>query len=666
MEYFFLMILDLGTGCDDLDISPLTENFNVLGKGRDKPEIDPLKAKWIDAGRDFRIKLQQKIAVVGERSVYGAFLWLITQLIEDVPGWDILNNASTKSGQIQMNDEDRKDDSEIFFHSGGLNCDWISDNDSEASIQIEESQSLAIATMDTNKENTPKPLWEGPSTAQRLLLPLLSRLQESPVIAVEEQARILFQMTLSLQSMEDLDTHAVFRSLVEQAAKFTPLVLQLFGDAFNSNDSNHTFELYSIAYSRAQKHDRSWMNIIATELAMLLYDQGKLAESEVLCRKMVSEFTEEYGGEHEHTLGWLQSLSFSLREQDKYKEAEAVMRQVWEIRKRTLGENHRETLKIARRLSLSIEDAEESEALCRQILDRRVNHLGRNDADTVESYEDLLQFYIKKKDSKGTEKLYWEILNLQRPRLGDEHEDKRGASWDLVSYLEKLAKYDMAEAVCLHLLQLQRGILGDQDHNTLETVGCLRQCLKKQGKHASIEYLDRTVFKSFRKFYSIGHNETLQAASRLVGTLFENGKDSEAENLLRRLLNIDQSILACDNCWRSDFAFDLGILLYRQERWPEAEHTFRNLLTTLQKNSYEQESKSDIHNPSKNNSGQGQGQGEDDGEDDYIDLFISDVLQELAYVLAQQGKEEEATAIKEELAIEEAAGRWPSLWEDID
>ena len=153
-------------------------------------------------------------------------------------------------------------------------------------------------------------------------------------------------------------------------------------------------------------------------------------------------------------------------------------------------------------------------------------------------------------------------------------------------------------------------------------------------------------------------------ASRLVGTLFENGKDSEAENFLRRLLNIDQSILACDNCWRSDFAFDLGILLYRQEKWPEAEHTFRNLLTTLQKISYEQESKSDIDNTSETNSGQGQG--EDDEEDEYIYISISDVLQELAYVLAQQGKEEEATAIKEELAIEEAAGRWPSLWEDID
>jgi hypothetical protein len=82
-----------------------------------------------------------------------------------------------------------------------------------------------------------------------------------------------------------------------------------------------------------------------------------------------------------------------------------------------LGENHRKILDSARHLLLSLEDDEVLEALCRQILDRRENHLGRNDADTVDSYEDLLQHYIRKKDIKGTEKVYWEILELQRLQL---------------------------------------------------------------------------------------------------------------------------------------------------------------------------------------------------------------------------------------------------------
>ncbi len=115
-------------------------------------------------------------------------------------------------------------------------------------------------------------------------------------------------------------------------------------------------------------------------------------------------------------------------------------------------------------------------------------------------------------------------LNLQRLRLGDGHEHTRGAAYDLVGYLVKLAKYDMAEAVYLHLLKIERKTLGDQDDNTLKTIRCLKLCIEKQGKHASIEYLDRTVFKSRCKFYSIGHQETLQAASTLVDTLFKMEK----------------------------------------------------------------------------------------------------------------------------------------------
>ncbi|KAN0099387.1 hypothetical protein V8E51_013162 [Hyaloscypha variabilis] len=157
----------------------------------------------------------------------------------------------------------------------------------------------------------------------------------------------------------------------------------------------------------------------------------------------------------------------------------------------------------------------------------------------------------------------------------------------------------MAEAVCLRLLELERKILGDQHKSTLETIGSLRQCLKKQGNHAAIEYLDRTVFKLLPKFYYIGHDEMLQAASRLEST-------------------------------------------------------------------YEQESESDIDTSSENNSGKGQGEDNEEDEDEDLDCSISDVLQELAYVLAQQGKEEEANVIKEELAVEEAAGQRPWLWEDID
>jgi hypothetical protein len=291
--------------------------------------------------------------------------------------------------------------------------------------------------MGASKVVTPKALRDEPSTAQLFPLPLLSRLQGSPMITVEEQIRIVFQMAVSFNSMEELERRAVFQSLVEQSATFAPVTLCMIGTILKDIDLDQAFELFSIAYSSAEKHDRLAMNEIAMNVDDILCEQGRLVESEVFCRRVVSEFTEEHGGGHEYTLCWLTRLSISLRDQGEYREAEALARKIWEIRKQTLGENHRDTLESARDLSLSLEDDEESEALCRQVMERREIHLGRSDGDTLESYKDLLQHYIKKGNGKETEKLYWEILALQRLQLGDDHKDTRNTAWDLVGCLKK-------------------------------------------------------------------------------------------------------------------------------------------------------------------------------------------------------------------------------------
>jgi hypothetical protein len=496
MEYFAMIMLNMTFEFCPV-IYALVERLNIWLKGEDGLVLEPLATKWIDTGRKINAELKKKSATVRQRSVSGVFLRVVREFLPDVPGWDILDDVSTKPARIQIDNEDSEDDTEIYLPLGSSEYEWSSDEDSEASKEAREPQAFTITKMGASKVVTPKALRDEPSTAQLLLLPLLSRPQGSPMIAVGEQIRILFQMGGSFYSMEELERRAVFQSLVEQSAIFAPATLYMLGNILTDIDLDQAIELCSIAYSSVEKHDRLAMNNMASMVDDILCEHGRFSESEVFCRRVVSEFTEEHGGEHKYTLCWLRRLSISLRDQGEYREAEALARKVWEIRKQTLGENHRDTLESARDVSLFLEDDEESEALCRQVMERREIHLGRSDGDTLESYKDLLQHYIKKENGKETEKLYWEILALQRLQLGDDHKDTRSTAWDLVGCLKKMAKYDMAEAVCLHLLKLERKIFGDQHEVTLETITCLKQCLKKQGKYDAIGYLEWSMFKSF-------------------------------------------------------------------------------------------------------------------------------------------------------------------------
>ena len=50
------------------------------------------------------------------------------------------------------------------------------------------------------------------------------------------------------------------------------------------------------------------------------------------------------GQHHEDTMSYLSQLECSLREQDKYAEAEGVFREAWKGRKQTFGKDHEDTL----------------------------------------------------------------------------------------------------------------------------------------------------------------------------------------------------------------------------------------------------------------------------------------------------------------------------------
>jgi hypothetical protein len=667
-------LVDMWIVDDDDLINFLTEKLGVWMYGQDRPQLEPLTSEWIELGQELRDKVRQRIYIVGERSPSGYALDFAASQFKNVPGWKMPINTSSgtfsRNGRIKTGDENSEHDSELYFDLERSDRKGSSDVASEASEEIGESSMIAEA--DAN-ELLAQAGVKGELYNNKLLSSLTFIFQEQASVIRAEQVSNVFQMVSFLDSVEELtpSLHNALEGFVERAAEIPATYLFMIGVFLHIwGDLDYAFEVYSIAYSRAEQDEGPEKYEFAQRLNEFLYEQEKFEEDEAFCRKLVSKATQEHGKEHKLTLKWLNNLATTLRKRDKYEEAEAILQPVWEIRKRTLGENQRDTLRTASALSPCMGDEEESEALCRQTLNRREINLGRDDLETLQSYEDLLNHSIRRKNDEETEKLYWEILGLQRLQFGDEDEDIRSTAWSLIEHLQYLEKYDLAEAVCLRLLKLDRKILGDQHRDTLMTVDNLRVCFKEQGKREALENLDRSVFKSFRKFYPFGHNNTLWAASRLLDTLLENEKDLDAEKFSRRMLNIDQSIVAANNCWRRVFAFDFGILLYKQEKWFEAENTFRDVLNTLRKNREdEEESKDGIADDSETN----QGCAEDEDWSDYFFdeeepnyITISDVLQELEYVLTQQGKEKEASTIRSELELKEAAGRGPSRWEDID
>uniref|UniRef100_A0A7S4RF89 Kinesin light chain n=1 Tax=Ditylum brightwellii TaxID=49249 RepID=A0A7S4RF89_9STRA len=91
-------------------------------------------------------------------------------------------------------------------------------------------------------------------------------------------------------------------------------------------------------------------------LACALDDQGKYAQAEALHRQCWEVRKKTLGEHHQGTLESIIGIANALDCQGKYAQAEALHRQCWEVRKKTLGEHHPDTLNVLNNMAVAKDD----------------------------------------------------------------------------------------------------------------------------------------------------------------------------------------------------------------------------------------------------------------------------------------------------------------------
>jgi len=123
----------------------------------------------------------------------------------------------------------------------------------------------------------------------------------------------------------------------------------------------------------------------------LLQQQGKAAEAEPLCRRLL-DGRRLSGEDDPKTLGTMSTLAGLLSAQGRIEEAESLVRRTLELRSRRLGEEAPDTLQsMAQLAGLLLDRGEPSEAegLYRRVLDVRRRELGWEHDATVGALRDL-------------------------------------------------------------------------------------------------------------------------------------------------------------------------------------------------------------------------------------------------------------------------------------
>jgi len=263
---------------------------------------------------------------------------------------------------------------------------------------------------------------------------------------------------------------------------------------------------------------------------------GLLPDAHRMLQQAVDLRRRTLGPEHRDTLASVRALASLLDDEGHYPESEAMYRDVLEIQRRRLGADHPDVLATEGSLA-SVLFAEgraaESEAVARGALERIRKLKGSDSRDALRLMNLIGISLIVQGNLPEAERVLEETLGIQRRVLGADHRSTMKTVLNLGGVL--IEEHRPAEALRLYdeLLPVQQRVLGPIHPDTLQTLHNKGVALAEAGRDADAVALMRELGVLQQKVFGPDHPETARTELQLGSSLSKLGRRAEAEPILR-------------------------------------------------------------------------------------------------------------------------------------
>jgi TolA-binding protein/tRNA A-37 threonylcarbamoyl transferase component Bud32 len=241
-----------------------------------------------------------------------------------------------------------------------------------------------------------------------------------------------------------------------------------------------------------------------------LLEEQRYSEAEEVLRQATRGQERTLGQDHEYTLDSKYCLGLALYNQNKHSEAENVFRQAtcgWE---QTLGQDHKHTLDSKYCLGLALYNQNkhsEAEDVFRQATCGRERTIGQDHEDTLDSKYWLgVALYNQNKHSEA-EEMYRQATCGREQTLGQDHEDTLDSKYWLGKALYKQQKHAEAEQLSRHVVEQREKVLGVDHKDTLASKELLQKAIHANTPSAITNTLAETVFSRLSDFFADGSHK---------------------------------------------------------------------------------------------------------------------------------------------------------------
>jgi len=230
-----------------------------------------------------------------------------------------------------------------------------------------------------------------------------------------------------------------------------------------------------------------------------------------------------------------------LSEQGYTGEAEKFEILVLDVRSRTLGEKHQDTIRAMVNLAntyWSLGKYADAEKLGIKVLDMRNRLLGEDHPDTILAMGNLANAYWSLGKYADAENLGIKVLDMRNTLLGEEHPDTTLVMGNLASTYDCLGKYADAEKLGIKVLDMGNRLLGEDHPDTILAMGNLANTYWSLGKYADAEKLKIKVLDMRNRLLGEDHPDTINAMESLAITFHYLQKYTDAARLEVQVVDV--------------------------------------------------------------------------------------------------------------------------------
>ncbi|KAL2866682.1 kinase-like domain-containing protein [Aspergillus lucknowensis] len=280
-------------------------------------------------------------------------------------------------------------------------------------------------------------------------------------------------------------------------------------------------------------------------LGASLCRENKLDGARRLLRKVVRNSRSDTA--RIKAFGWLHEVGVALLDDKKYGEAQALLSEVLEGRKKLLGSRNRKTLKTSYLLARAFFEQgmyDEAMKLFKETKSQQSSALGRRDLHTVKTRMWIGRVCSSRGDSAAARRHFEAALEGFADILGPTHAKTVECKQLLGIASYNIKQYKKAETIFRDNLGVRKEALGLAHKETLAAFSWLGSALRAQKKYRESENCCREEVEARKKLHGVGDPDTLSALRNLALSIeWQGGRWAEAAEVYDEMLTAAQNTL---------------------------------------------------------------------------------------------------------------------------